>query len=210
LNRFFKTEDENIKTLDEYKIQKNWWSRGYEYALAKNFVDKNDTVLDVGCGFEHPFKYFLADNCKKTYAIDIDKRIDDLNLIEKGIKFENVDLIDFETTVKFDKIFCISVFNVDSKNINEKLSKMKKLLKENGKIIITADFPSVNPKKIIDSAKKAGLKCVNDKNINFDESEDDVFNFYYKLKCFSIVLEKTVKNTTKNRKKKVEKPDRIK
>jgi len=195
MNKFFTTDDIRITHVGDFKIPRVWWSRPYEYAFAMQYVNEGETVLDVGCGLEHPFKHHLGSVCKKVVAIDTNKLV-------TGIKDDNVefvcdDILTYKTDLKFDKIFIISTLEQSKDYMIEKFENMAKILAEGGKIIITTDYPSLDYKKLIEYAGKAKLKPVSD----FDEEipTNALYHSTYKLNVYNMVLEA----------EKVEKPKKV-
>ncbi|MDD3297188.1 MAG: class I SAM-dependent methyltransferase [Candidatus Omnitrophica bacterium] len=87
-------------------------------------------VLDVGCGNGSLLKLLLANGFSDLCGID---------LIEnkyKGINFINNDFFKYQTLEKFDVI--LSIYNIEHiKDINNYMTKMKSLLKDDGILIIT-------------------------------------------------------------------------
>lgn len=62
---FFTTGDCHTKKF-VFDLPEAWWSRHYEYEWAKQFCAGEDIALDAACGICHPFKFYLADNCKEA------------------------------------------------------------------------------------------------------------------------------------------------
>lgn len=189
MNKFFTKKDEKVDKLGTFKIPKTWWSRPYEYAFASTFLDKKDKILDVGCGIEHPFKFFACDIVKEVVALDKDEAIKKLE--HKKIKYVHEDILNYkidEKDTKFDKIFCISVLEHTQTFLVEKLTAMKNVLADKGKIIITCDSPLLQHDKLIKYVSQAGLKL--DGKENFDNLENLISSDRYNLTCYSMVLKK--------------------
>lgn len=194
-----------------YKLPETWWSRGYEYAWAGNFVKHPHVVLDAGCGLTHPFKYFLADKCRELYACDIDERIlfpeDTLKDIERDfgkeaaeeikekylyrINFIKADLkylpLDSQ---KFDLIYCISVLeHMTYEDIRKTLSEFKRVLNINGLIILTFDYPSIDLEHFKNIVEDVRLEFAGKLFLNLPNNAltSDVWG---KLYCFRAVLRK--------------------
>ncbi|MDR1942679.1 MAG: class I SAM-dependent methyltransferase [Endomicrobium sp.] len=116
----FITVDDNKTNYFMYKLPVTWWSRPYEYEWCKNFIDKNDIVLDAASGIIHPLIFYLADNCKEVFACDLNKDITtDISKLQlpkdiiasKYTKIRNTCCSITKTPYRdnmFDKIFCIS------------------------------------------------------------------------------------------------------
>lgn len=118
--------------------------------------------MDAACGIEHPFKFYLSQNCKEVHAIDIDKRITSPNKINKRIRKKlgiidaniekyRLNLLHCDITnmpfpdKKFNKIFCISA--LEHMNDDDKVKALKEFyrtLKNNGMLILTLDYPTTN------------------------------------------------------------------
>lgn len=187
MNRFFINSDKKIEELAGFKLPETWWSRPYEYAFCIDFINENDTILDVGCGIEHPFKFYAGEKAKEVIAIDNDIRI--LDLKAKNVKFEVLDLINVDKSFKketFDKIFIISVLEHTSDYLIEKLQALKEILKADGKIILTLDAPILRPERLIETVENAGLQFVG--QYNYELTDDAIYSSVYGLYCYSAVL----------------------
>lgn len=189
MNKFFKTTDKKIEELGDFKIPAEWWSRPYEYALAIEYLDKKDKILDVGCGIEHPFKEYATTKVKEVVAIDKDPKIRELS--HKKIKFIYDDILNLklkENEEKYDKIFCISTLEHTQTFLVQKLQAMKDALSDKGKIIITCDSPLLRWDKLLEYVEKAGLKL--DGKENYSDQEDLIKSDRYNLNCYSMILKK--------------------
>jgi 2-polyprenyl-3-methyl-5-hydroxy-6-metoxy-1,4-benzoquinol methylase len=143
VSRFFVNEDQKINNFifNNIVVSEHWISRPYEYAWCSQFAEKNDTVLDAASGICHPFKFYLAMNCREIYACDIDDRIVSIDLIKKEITQvfgeESLKKLPEKYLVKihyrkcsltelpyednmFDKIYCISVLE----HLNDTCNKL--------------------------------------------------------------------------------------
>jgi len=193
MNRFLKTTDNKIDMLGKYKIPEYWWSRKHEYSFCSDFVVKGEKVLDAGCGIEHPFKFYLADVGCDVVAIDKDEEI--LSIKHKKIKTMNIELKNLSSEFNvntFDKIFCISVLEHTKNSLKSILMHFESILKENGKIIVTFDFPLLTPQELLIAIDDLNLKFVGD--TNFELSEQDLIGTNQQFRVFACVLEK--KNKT--------------
>lgn len=105
------------------------------------YLGKNKTVLDLGCG-PGAFSISISDECKKIYAIDIIEdfvKATKLNSIEYGknnivTKFQNNNEIPAKSNF-FDLVFLVDVLH-HVENIEDFLTEVKRVLKNNGKIVI--------------------------------------------------------------------------
>lgn len=204
MNRYFNKDDERVNVIDGFKLPRVWWSRPYEYHFALEFAKETDTVLDVGCGMEHPFKHALGKRCKKTVAIDINALV--TNIKDDNVEFVCADILDYKTDLKFDKIFIISTIEQTQDYMIEKFKNMESMLSVDGKIIITSDYPSLDPIKLIKYAKEAKLVPTSD--FNEEITENSVYHSAYKLNVYNVILERekvVKKEKVEDRKTKVEK-----
>jgi len=184
MNRFFKNDDKKVESVGDFKLPVTWWSRPYEYYFCMEMLNDDDVVLDVGCGVEHPFKHYAGEKCLKVTALDLDERV--LQIKDDNVEFIICDILHYKTDLKFDKIFAISTLEHSLNNLEEKFENMKNLLKKDGKIILTVDYPTLAPERIIECAKKANLKTTTE--FNYDRT-DEVVNSLYGLSVYSVTLE---------------------
>lgn len=204
-----KTDPHKEKLI--FKLPETWWSRGYEYAWAGLFVKRQHVVLDAGCGLTHPFKYFLAGECRELYACDIDERIllpeDTLKDIERDfgkeaaeeinekylyrVNFIKADLkcLPFDSE-KFDLVYSISVLeHMTYEDIITTLSEFKRVLNENGLIILTFDYPSIDLEYFKNIVEDVRLEFAGNLFLHLPDNAvtSDVWG---KLYCFRAVLRK--------------------
>lgn len=116
-------------------------------------IEKGDRILDVGCGvgilpLELAKKYNV-----KVYGVDIDK--EDIELAKKFKRILKIKNVDFSLgnitrlrfkSGSFDKIVCSEVLEHVS-NDKKALKELKRVLKDNGKIIITTPYLKEGEKK---------------------------------------------------------------
>lgn len=202
--------------LDEYsesvflKIPTDWWSRIYEYHWASKFANPQDICLDAACGIPHPFKFYLASICKEVHAVDSDLCIEDNDKIIGGvngyfrksdvekaksqidkIKFKqnNITKLDYCDNY-FDKIYFIStIHQLKDEEVLGGLKELKRVLKENGLLIITFDVPSIDIDKLICKVYEVGFKIKGDLNLNRPETAI-YSNLLSGLYCYRMVLTK--------------------
>jgi len=196
MNRFFLKDDNRIDQINNRKIPRVWWSRPYEYKYIIDNLKPSDTVLDVGAGIEHPLKFYIADNCKKCVALDVDANI--LNVKYDNLETINEDILNYKTNEKYDKIVVVSVLEQSKNHLIEKFENMYNLLKDDGMILITSDYPSLDPLKVLGYAKVSKLIPTSE----FQEriSEESIYHALYQLNCYTI----TLKKETMPRKQKIE------
>jgi len=111
---------------------------GSRYRNVKNYVDKNDIVLDIACGKGGGTSY-LSNHCKKIYGIDPDSRY-----IEYANKYyansytefkKGTDLTLTELNIYFDKIVSLHTLeHVDNDKIF--LTNLYKFMRPDGLLIL--------------------------------------------------------------------------
>ncbi len=161
VSRYFVQSDEAMNPF-VFPLAPEWWSRPYEYAWASHFAEPDDVVLDAGCGLGHPFKFFLAGRCRETHACDVDPAILSLDIhtiardfgVEAGpalvgdvhrINYACADITNLPYPDGiFDRVFCISVLeHMDEMAGEQALGEFARVLKPDGLIVITFDFPVI-------------------------------------------------------------------
>jgi SAM-dependent methyltransferase len=181
ISRFIRNYDLKLNSVWDIPLRASWWSRPHEYAWAMQFADPNLVVLDAACGISHPFKWYLADHCKETWACDTDRRLtsreaiiretyDDLGedayliLTEKDYIFDKITLVEAsifnlpESMPLFDRIFCISTLeHLLPKERIRTFENFARVLSPEGWLILTVDYPEVTPEELSIAAEKAGL-----------------------------------------------------
>jgi len=190
MNRYFTVDD----ARSNIEMPKSWWSRPTEYQFILDNIDKDDIVLDAGCGVEHPLKNHIK--CKKLVCIDKDKRIEEAGHI-------CADILDFETDEKFDKIILCGVLEETQDYLIEKFTNLRKLLKNDGKIIITATYPIITPSKILEFAHMEKLEPTS--QFNEEKGNNLLQHSTYNYNCFNVILEGQKNAKVEDRKTKVEK-----
>ena len=194
-SRFFVNDDEKINNMDGFEIPSEWWSRPYEYLWVSKFLNKDDVIIDAGCGTNHPFKDYASKRVSKCFAIDINPEI---NSFTNSGTLEHVYLGLTELDQKFkpdsiDKIFCISVLeHMYQQSIIDTLKQFKKVLKPDGKIILTIDHPMLGTDTFINLVDEVGLMF--DGNVDFEIKKDVIKGNYANLKCYRAVLCKPIES----------------
>ena len=97
-------------------------------------VKSSDKILELGCGNGKN----IYDLKNQSIGVDICPELCDI-CSEKGINVIKSDILSFETNEKFNYILCVAVIHHLSKFDDriKLIRKIKNLLKENGKALIT-------------------------------------------------------------------------
>jgi SAM-dependent methyltransferase len=186
-SRFFKQDDPSVKKVDDFILPIPWWSRPFEYAWATSFVKPDETVLDAGCGVEHPFKWYLGRRAK-AYACDTNPMVryiaipDDVEFL--NIAVDSIASLYYQDEF-FDTVFCLSVLeHLPKAEIKKAISEFKRVLKPGGKLVLTIDVPTATPEEIVN------LLTLNDFEVeaDFTMPENPVQNG--DLLCFRILATK--------------------
>ena len=211
-NKFFTYSDEKQDKIIFPLEPKFWWSRLYEYPWVLNQISETDIVLDCCGGTYHPLKFALVDKCKEVCTCDISDLSQDniLTTIEKRfgkeeldkfdksyfdkIKFDNCDieLLPYSDNT-FDKICCVSALeHMNEDIILNGLKEFKRVLKDDGRVLITLDYPTIIPDKFIELIKKSEL--IIDGGYDFNIPENAIYSDYFgdRLCCYSVVLKKEI------------------
>ena len=197
-NRIIKTTDGRITALAGMDLPNDWWSRGYEYHFALDFARPSQVVTDAGCGWMYrPMKNALAEIVGKVYAVDANDKLleqqrpDNMEFVVS--KMEHTPIPDKEC----DIVFCISVLE-DIQDPAPALKEFARILKDDGRIVITMDIPYDTDKPC---PRYPGMnmatftKAVFDADLAFDGSvnlkrNDAVHHEGWNLCVFRCVLKK--------------------
>ncbi|MCW3794014.1 class I SAM-dependent methyltransferase [Paenibacillus sp. LS1] len=208
-SRYIRQSDPKTDTL-VFPLHPAWWSRPYEYEWARRFARPDDVVLDAACGISHPFKFWLAENCREVHACDWDERI----LSEEAIRLDiaadfgeqaaqdlpdsslvrlhraqaNLAQLPYESG-KFDRVFCISVLeHLDTGTMLRAFREFARVLKPNGQLIATFDVPEMRPDLLETIMAVTGL-TIEDK-LNVEEPDDAIWSDMYgtPIRCFRAVI----------------------
>jgi SAM-dependent methyltransferase len=204
-SRFFKWSDRQaIKVI--FEIPSYWWSRPFEYAWAIGFAGMHVVALDAACGIHHPFKFALFDICKKVCAVDIDPRINDEKAITEDIyntfgpasvklfneKYRQMEMgmadirsLPYKWSV-FDRVFCISTLeHMDRDGRIMALREFKRVLKPDGLLLITADYPTLDPAIMAEEALNQGFAFAGDYDLKVPSNAISVGG---ELHCYRMAL----------------------
>jgi len=187
-----------------------WWSRPYEYEWARQFAQPGDVARDAACGIGHPFKFHLADVCREVHACDLDPRI----LSEADIRRDVAETMGAEEAARlpsryfsaihfarasitalpypeqmFDKVYCVSVLeHLAPADLNGALAEFRRVLKDDGLLVLTMDYPSVDPAGLATTLRRHGLALAGP--VSFDLPADAIYSDQWHLNCFRVVARK--------------------
>ncbi|NTU23776.1 class I SAM-dependent methyltransferase [Brevibacillus sp. HB1.2] len=187
-----------------FTLPVTWNSRPYEYAWAKQFANPNDVVLDSACGICHPFKFYLADQCREVHACDLDNRIlykeaiyqDIVDVFGKRVAdslpahyFDGIHYCRANLTYlpypnqKFDTVFCISVLeHLEDPIMVQAFREFHRVLKDDGQLVLTFDYPLINLARLQQVLAEVGLQFSSD--VSFEMPADVVYSDLYAPRLF--------------------------
>lgn len=126
----------NIKSLG-WDNKKNQYIR-FDIAIKDLKIKKNDTILDIGCGFGDFVEFLKIRKIKfKNYlGIDLNKNFVRLakKKENKKIKFIELDFYKKNFVKKFDYVFMIGIGNFNLKSKNKNLNYLNLLISKGYKI----------------------------------------------------------------------------
>ncbi len=207
VSRFFVKSDSYSKNFI-FELPDSWWSRVYEYNWVSSFAEQNDICLDAACGISHPLKFYLSEKCQETHACDLDERILSESLIKQGIiddlgkenfdslekknpewfkkisfSMDSITKLEYEDK-KFDKIFCVSVLeHLLLEDLYRTLKEFKRVMKDDGLIIMTFDYPLINLEYFSWFLKQLNLKFLAEQKTELPENaiySEELFLYCYR------------------------------
>jgi SAM-dependent methyltransferase len=211
VSRYIHPADPKVRVL-VYTLPAAWWSRGYEYAWASRFVEPDHVVLDAGAGIPHPFKFWLAQQCRKVHAVDLDPRLLSPTAILDAIRIDageaaveaarpwiaavdrrvgSLTSLPYDDAT-FDTVFCISTWeHLRPDDQAQALKEMARTLKPSGRLIVTIDVPPANPAFLQFCARQAGLTFFGP--VDFHRTPDHIFETPWgRLSCFRAAMVRTL------------------
>lgn len=113
----------------------------YPWALSQAELDEGSFVLDAGCGASI-FPVYLAKLGHRVAGLDLEvpRGLDHMHDVEVDYCQGELTELPFENE-SFDRIFCISVIeHLGHEGAPAALEEMRRVLKPNGRLLITTDF----------------------------------------------------------------------
>jgi SAM-dependent methyltransferase len=131
-------ETKSFNKLDE--LIANW-----RLSKVKKYITKGDAVLDFGCGYQAYFLNNIKNEISKGVGIDSDIEAHSINGNIELVKFNYEARLPFEDN-SFNKIFLLAVYeHIPLDKTIPLLLELKRILKPNGKIILTIPTPNGKP-----------------------------------------------------------------
>lgn len=137
---------EFAKYYDKFYQKKDYQK---EVNFLTNFINKEDTIIDIGCGTGIHISLFTKDGYDVD-GLDLNKEMLDIAKTRLNTNLYNQNILDININKKYDTI--ISMFAVinhlkDTNELTICLNNLKKILKDNGKIIIDLHNPQSSGSK---------------------------------------------------------------
>jgi ubiquinone/menaquinone biosynthesis C-methylase UbiE len=197
-----------------FDLPETWWSRPYEYAWAAKFAAPGSVVVDVASGISHPFKWYLTTLAGEVYACDIDPRIvsEEATLLDIRADFGEQAVATFDRSLlhrihlnlcdmtrlpyrdrMFDTVYCISVLeHVDETARFQALTEFVRVMKDDGQIVLTVDYPTVDLRHLEESMTRLRLRFRAEHNFSIPEDAISSSLWGMELKCVRLLLEKDI------------------
>lgn len=177
-------ENDNVKDIYEQIAPQFNNTRQYRWSWVNEFLntlEDNSIVLDLGCGngrnMQHNNLNFIGiDNCKNFIDICKEKNLNVIN--------SNILTIPLQEQIA-DAIICIAVFHHLSTEENRlnALLEMKRLIKPNGKILLSV-WSFEQPKKINRTFNEYGNNIV-----LWNNNQGKIYERYYYIFKIDEILE---------------------
>ncbi len=157
-------------------VRLRWWSRIFEYrwmidALVRHFANdlRGRTLVDLGCGYEHPGAHMLADlGAARVLATDLADRIE---LYERcpaaNLAYRRHDMTR-PLAERFDAVVCISVLeHLPLADQATALGHLADAVAPGGALVMTFDMPGFEHDTPLDLYRRT-LRA---RGLRFDEVE---------------------------------------
>lgn len=108
-------------------------------------INKNDEVLDFGCGHQGYFLKYISANIKSGVGLDLNPPKEDYKNVKfiKSKKFKNKLLF---ANILFDKVIMLAVLeHINLDKVERLFNEFNRVLRKRGKIILTTPTPPSKP-----------------------------------------------------------------
>jgi len=116
----------------------------YRLSVVIKYIEKDDVILDFGCGVQHYLLSRFKHRFKSGFGLDYDiKDYQEGNIVLTNYKYQGN--LPLECNF-FDKIFLLAVLeHIEIKDVRALFLEFSRILKKNGRIIITTPTPRCKP-----------------------------------------------------------------
>jgi len=134
--KFFDDEANRMLRFLSHPLYRYQKIKRYKHALEMLRLKRSDNVIEIGCGVGYQIPE-IANRCKSYVGIDFSKEAIKFCKKIKNVKLKIADAykIPFKNN-SFDVVIMIDVFH-NLKNSKKVLNEAKRVLKKNGKIVIS-------------------------------------------------------------------------
>jgi len=112
----------------------------YRLSVVRKYIEKDDVILDFGCGVQHYLLTRFRHKFKLGVGLDYDiKDSQEANILLINHKYQG------KLPLKdnfFDKVFLVAVLeHIETKDVGTFFTELFRILKNNGRVIITTPTP---------------------------------------------------------------------
>ncbi|MFO7963001.1 MAG: class I SAM-dependent methyltransferase [Desulfobacterales bacterium] len=128
----------SLESVSYLHPSKQW---EYPWAMEQSCLTAGSRVLDAGCGASI-FPIYLAHEAFRVSAVDLNPPagLDERHGVRVNYAVGDMTRLPWKNDV-FDAVFCISVIeHLDVMNMPAALQEIRRVLKENGRLLLTTDF----------------------------------------------------------------------
>lgn len=124
-------------------VQRQWHKNRHNLIYFLNFLSKDETLLDAGCGSGNVIFEFHS---KTKRVMGIDNNLDCISFIKKQIKMKRIknaevkemNILNIKLPERYSRVIMTEVIeHFDKKNTKKLLSEVRSVMKKDGKLLIT-------------------------------------------------------------------------
>jgi ubiquinone/menaquinone biosynthesis C-methylase UbiE len=121
-------------------VKNLFWNR-IKYAISFGDIDDSKKILDIGCGIGNLLREIRKKNeACELYGVDFNVNVRSLSIPSCKLKIEDANNLSFEDNY-FDIVYALDVLE-HIKEVEKAINEIKRILKPNGKLIITGPTES--------------------------------------------------------------------